>query len=57
MTYEKLAPILEMIHRYRSEMENVYVVMRVTDVRTKKVEKWKTLKYLRLLDLSRCGER
>ena len=56
MTYEKLVPILEMIHRCLSEMENVYAAMRVTDVRNKTVEKRKRLKYLGLLDLFRCGE-
>ena len=52
MTYEKLAPILEMIHRYLPKMENVYAATRVTDVRSKTVEQWKNLKDLGLREIS-----
>ncbi len=38
LTYDKLAPILEMINRYLPKMEYIYAATRVTDIRSKTVE-------------------
>ncbi len=38
LTYDKLAPILEMIKKYLPKMEMVYMAGRVTDVKNKTVE-------------------
>ena len=52
MTYDKLAPILEMINRYLPKMENIYAATRVTDVRNKTAEQWKSLRDLGLKEIS-----
>jgi hypothetical protein len=38
MTYDKLAPILEMINHYFPKMEHIYAATRVTDLCNKSVE-------------------
>ncbi len=52
MTYDKLAPILEMINRYLPKMENIYAVTRVTDIRNKSVEELRKLKDMGLREIS-----
>ena len=52
MTYDKLAPILEMINRYLPQMEYIYVATRVTDIRNKTAEQLKNLKKMCLREIS-----
>lgn len=52
MTYDKLAPILEKINRYLPKMEHIYAATRVTDLRNKSVEQWKSLKDMGLKEIS-----
>ena len=52
LTYDRLAPILEMIHRYLPKMEYIYAAGRVTDVRNKTVEELKKLKELGMREIS-----
>ena len=52
MTYDKLAPILEMINRYLPKMEYIYAATRVTDIRNKTVEQLKSLKEMGLREIS-----
>ena len=52
MTYEKLAPILELIRRYLPKIEDVYAATRVTDIRNKTVEQLRNLKELGLREIS-----
>ena len=52
MTYDKLAPILEMINRYLPEMEYIYAATRVTDIQNKSVEQLKSLKEIGLREIS-----
>ncbi len=52
MSYDKLAPILELIHRYLPKMETIYTVGRVTDLRNKSVEQLKSLKELGMSEVS-----
>ncbi len=56
MTYDKLAPILEMINKYLPKMEYIYACTRVTDIRNKTVEQLKNLKDLGLLEISLGSE-
>ena len=44
MTYDKLAPILEMINKYLPEMEYIYGATRVTDIKNKTVDQLKSLR-------------
>ena len=43
LTYDKLAPIFEMIHKYLPKMEYIYLAGRVTDLKNKTVEELKEL--------------
>ncbi len=52
MTYDKLAPIFEMINRYLPKMEYIYAATRVTDIRNKTVDQLKKLKNLGLKEIS-----
>lgn len=52
MSYDKLAPILEMINKYLPEMEYIYGAGRVTDIRNKTVEQLKSLKDMGLREIS-----
>lgn len=52
MTYDKLAPILEMINEYLPKMEYVYAATRVTDIRNKTVDELKKLKDMGLKEIS-----
>ena len=55
-TYNKLAPIFEMIHKYLPKMEYIYLAGRVTDLRNKTVEELKKLKELGMRKISLGGE-
>ncbi|MCR4903802.1 MAG: radical SAM protein [Butyrivibrio sp.] len=52
MTYDKLAPILEMINKYLPDMEYIYAATRVTDIKNKTVEELRKLKDLGLREIS-----
>ncbi len=52
MTYDKLAPILEMINRYLPNMEVIYTQGRVSDLKNKTVEQLKSLKELGMREIS-----
>ncbi len=52
MTYDKLAPILEMINKYLPKMEYIYAATRVTDIRNKTVDELKRLKEMGLREIS-----
>ncbi len=52
MTYDKLAPILEMINRYLPKMEYIYAATRVTDLNNKTVDQLKSLKEMGLREIS-----
>ncbi|MCR5630103.1 radical SAM protein [Eubacterium sp.] len=52
MTYDKLAPILEMINRYLPKMEVIYTQGRVSDLKNKTVEQLKSLKELGMREIS-----
>ena len=46
LSFDRLAPILEMINRYLPKMEYIYLAGRVTDLKNKTVEELKKLKAL-----------
>ena len=52
MTYDKLAPILEMINRHLPKMRYIYAATRVTDIRNKTVEQLQSLKEMGLREIS-----
>jgi radical SAM superfamily enzyme YgiQ (UPF0313 family) len=52
LTYDKLAAIFEMIHRYLPRMEYIYLAGRVTDLKNKTVEELKKLKELGMREIS-----
>ena len=52
LTYDKLAPILEMINKYLPKIEYIYAATRVTDIRNKTVEQLKSLKEMGLREIS-----
>lgn len=52
MTYDKLAPILEMIGKYLPKMEMIYTQGRVTDLNNKTVEQLRSLKELGMREIS-----
>ncbi len=52
MTYDKLAPILEMINKYLPKMEYIYAATLVTDIRNKTVDELKSLKEMGLREIS-----
>ena len=52
MTYDKLAPILEMINRYLPKMEYIYAATRVTDIRNKTAPQLRSLKEMGLREIS-----
>ncbi len=51
-TYNKLAPIFEMIRKYLPKMEYIYLAGRVTDLRNKTVEELRKLKELGMREIS-----
>ena len=52
MTYDKLAPILEMINKYLPKVEYIYAATRVTDICSKTVDQLKSLKEMGLREIS-----
>ena len=52
LTYDRLAPILEMINRYLPKMEYIYAATRVTDISNKTTEQLKSLKDMGLREIS-----
>lgn len=52
LSYDKLAPIFEMIHKYLPKMEYIYLAGRVTDLKNKTVEELKKLKELGMREIS-----
>ena len=52
LTYDKLAPIFEMIRKYLPKMEYIYLAGRVTDLKNKTVEELKKLKELGMREIS-----
>ncbi len=52
MTYDKLAPILEMINKYLPKMQMIYTQGRVSDLKNKTVEQLRALKDLGMREIS-----
>lgn len=52
LSYDRLAPILEMIRKYLPEMEIMYTQGRVTDLQNKSVEQLRSLKELGMKEIS-----
>lgn len=52
LSFDKLAPIFEMIHKYLPKMEYIYLAGRVTDLRNKTVEELRALKELGMREIS-----
>ena len=52
LSYERLVPILELIHRYLPDMEYIYACTRVTDICNKSVKQLKHLKELGIREIS-----
>lgn len=52
LTYNKLAPIFEMIHQYLPKMEYIYMAGRVSDLKNKTVEELKALKEMGMREIS-----
>ena len=52
LTFDRLAPILEMIRRYLPKMEYIYLAGRVSDLKNKSVEELKKLKDLGMKEIS-----
>ena len=52
LSYDRLAPILEMIHRYLPKMEYVYTQGRVSDLKNKTAEHLRALKDLGMREIS-----
>ena len=52
MTYDRLAPILELIRQYLPKIEFIYTVGRVADVKNKTVEQLRTLRDMGMREIS-----
>jgi len=52
LTYDKLAPIFEVIHKYLPKMEYIYLAGRVSDLKNKTVDELKKLKDLGMREIS-----
>ena len=52
LPYDKMAPILEKVNEYLPEMEHIYTVGRVTDLRNKSVEQLRSLRDLGMNEIS-----
>ena len=52
LTYDRLKPILEMIHRYLPKIEDIYLAGRVSDLRNKTVDELKKLRELGMREIS-----
>lgn len=52
LSYDKLVPIFELIHKYLPKMEYIYMAGRVTDLKNKTVDELKKLKELGMREIS-----
>lgn len=52
LTYDRLLPVLEMIHKYLPKMEYIYTQGRVSDLKNKSVEELTALKNLGMREIS-----
>ena len=52
LSYERLEPILVIIHKYLPKIEHIYASTRVTDIRNKTVEELKKMKELGVREIS-----
>ncbi|MBQ1266980.1 MAG: radical SAM protein [Proteobacteria bacterium] len=52
MTYDRMAPILEMIHRYLHKIETIYTQGRVSDLKNKTADELRKLKELGMREIS-----
>lgn len=52
LTYDKLVPIFEMIHKYLPKMEYIYVASRVSDLKNKSVDELIKLRELGMKEIS-----
>ena len=52
LTYNKLAPVFEMIRRYLPKMEYIYLAGRVSDLKNKTVDELKALKEMGMREIS-----
>ena len=52
LSFDKLVPIFEMIHKYLPKMEYIYLAGRVSDLKNKTVEQLKKLKELGMREIS-----
>lgn len=52
LTYDKLAPIFEMIHKHLPKMEYIYLAGRVSDLKNKTVDELKKLRALGMREIS-----
>lgn len=52
LSYDKLAPLLEMINHYLPKMEYIYLAGRVTDLKNKSIEELRKLKDLSMREIS-----
>ncbi len=52
LTYDRMAPILEMIHRYLPKMEMIYTAGRVSDLKNKTADELRKLKDLGMREIS-----
>ncbi|MCR4668797.1 MAG: radical SAM protein [Clostridia bacterium] len=52
LSYDRLVPYLELIHRYLPKIEYIYAATRVTDISNKTVEQLKSLKEMGIREIS-----
>ena len=52
LTYDRLAPVFEMIRRYLPKMESIYLAGRVSDLKNKTVDELKALKEMGMREIS-----
>ena len=52
LTYDRLAPVFEMIRRYLPKMEYIYLAGRVSDLKNKTVDELKALKEMGMREIS-----
>ena len=52
LSYDRLAPVLEMINSYLPDMKYIYAATRVTDIQNKSVDQLKKLKALGMKEIS-----
>lgn len=52
LTYDRLAPVFEMIRRYLPKMESIYLAGRVSDLKNKTVDELKALREMGMREIS-----